>query len=142
MQVALQNSRAALIAASFAGVVFVSGCTSIAGPSEQPVAVSVTANGAPVADVSCVLTNPRGSWNVSAPGRVVIAKSSAPLEVKCEKIGVGVGSATLTASKSAIVAASVLAGGSVSGAVTGGAMTAASDDSYLYPTSVSVTLSK
>jgi hypothetical protein len=122
--------------------IFLFGCASIAGPSEQPVAVEVRSNGAEVRDVACTLTNSRGTWAVNAPGRVVITKSASPLQVRCEKRDVGSGSATLTSSKSALVAAAILTGGSASGSATGGAMTAASEDSYLYPTSVTVTLTK
>jgi hypothetical protein len=50
--------------------------------------------------------------------------------------------ATLISSKSALVAASLLTVGGVSGAATGATLTAFSKDSYLYSISAVVTLTK
>jgi len=121
-------------------LILLGGCASIAGPSEQPISVVVNSSSGEVKDVACTLSNSRGSWSLIAPGRTVVTKSASPMQVRCEKRDVGIGTITLTSSKSAIVAAAILGGGSVSGAATGGALTAASDDSFLYPTSVTVTL--
>lgn len=70
--------------------------------SYEHVAVAVTDANGPVAGAKCVLSNDKGSWNVSAPDTASIRRSSSDLKVECSKDGYEVASGTIPAGKTQI----------------------------------------
>jgi hypothetical protein len=60
-----------------------SGCASIVKGSSETIAIRTTpANGA-----VCTLSNGRGTWRVSAPGRVRVKRSADDMDVTCKSLG-------------------------------------------------------
>lgn len=71
----------------FAGVVIVcavvSGCASITRGSSQTVAITTP----PTTGALCSLNSAEGAWQVFSPGAVTVEKSSADIQIRCEKEG-------------------------------------------------------
>jgi len=64
-------------------------CGTVLDAPHQVVVVQAVQNHQEVFGVGCVLSNDVGRWFVTAPGRVTVRKSHAPLRVDCRKDGVG-----------------------------------------------------
>jgi hypothetical protein len=72
----------------------------------QTVALSVTdANGDKVANVTCTVTNDKGSWSGPADTELNVERSSKPLSVTCEQNGVIVASTTVESAPTEIAVA-------------------------------------
>ncbi len=102
--------------------VFVQGCASVGTPVTQVVRVETPG----CEEVSCTLSNDRGSWHLaSAPGAVTVTSSQSPLKVICRTAaGVQVIStmpSTVGDASAAGAVAGGVAGGTAVGAVFGAA---------------------
>lgn len=51
----------------------------------------------PDTGIHCTLTNDRGTWSLITPGEVIVARSSTPLKIRCDKPGYTVGAENVTA---------------------------------------------
>jgi len=72
-----------IVAVVAALAVTVSGCASIVKGSSETIAIrTVPTNGA-----VCTLSNGRGTWRVSAPGRVRVKRSADDMDVTCKALG-------------------------------------------------------
>lgn len=61
-----------------------SGCASIMTQGDQQIAVTTPM----VEAANCTLSNSRGNWAVTTPGRVEVVKSKTDLQIRCSKPGV------------------------------------------------------
>jgi hypothetical protein len=66
------------------------GCATISDTNQQLLTVHVISDNREIAGVGCVLSNDTGRWFTTAPGRVMVTTSKAPLAVSCGKAGEGV----------------------------------------------------
>jgi uncharacterized protein YceK len=60
-----------------------SGCASIIAGTTQTVNVSTT----PASGANCTLQNKEGSWTMSSPGPIKVARSKTNLDVRCTQAG-------------------------------------------------------
>lgn len=67
------------------------GCATLTGPEQQEVRVQTILDEREVAGAGCILSNDAGRWFVSAPGRVLVRRSSGKLTVECRKPGAASG---------------------------------------------------
>ena len=72
-----------ILAAMAALAVATSGCASIVKGSSETIAIRTV----PTAGAVCTLSNPRGKWRVTTPGRVKVKRSSDDMEVTCKALG-------------------------------------------------------
>lgn len=70
---------AALAAAAFPA------CATLFGSTEQTVMVQTVLDHQQVSGIGCVLSNDRGRWFVTSPGRATVRKSTQPLVVDCRR---------------------------------------------------------
>jgi len=97
------------IAAMAALAVAVSGCASIVRGSSETISIhSVPANGA-----VCTLSNPRGTWRVSTPGRVRVKRSAEDMDVTCIAPGYTDATGTISSDFETWTLGNVLIGGLV-----------------------------
>ncbi|MTW10777.1 hypothetical protein GM658_09185 [Pseudoduganella eburnea] len=73
-------SRIVLAALCAAGL---GACATIFDSAEQSVLVQTVLDHQQVSGIGCVLSNDRGRWFVTSPGRVTVHKSTQPLVVDC-----------------------------------------------------------
>jgi hypothetical protein len=66
------------------------GCATISDTNQQLLTVHVISDSREIGGVGCVLSNDSGRWFTTAPGRVMVTTSKAPLAVHCSKPGEGV----------------------------------------------------
>jgi len=66
------------------------GCATISDSNQQLLTVHVISDNREIGAVGCVLSNDMGRWFTTAPGRVMVTTSKAPLAVHCSKPGEGV----------------------------------------------------
>ena len=71
------------IAAIAALSVALSCCASIVRGSSQTIAITTPS----ATKAACTLTNPRGTWRVTSPGRVRVKRSKDDIDVTCTKPG-------------------------------------------------------
>ena len=73
------------VACMLGGAAFaLSGCASIITQGDQEVAVTTPM----IEAAECSLSNARGNWTVTTPGRVEVVKSKTDLQIRCSKTGV------------------------------------------------------
>ena len=65
------------------------GCATISDTNQQLLTVHVISDNREIGGVGCVLSNDSGRWFTTAPGRVLVTTSKAPLAVHCSKPGEG-----------------------------------------------------
>ncbi|QWD20694.1 SHOCT domain-containing protein [Polynucleobacter paneuropaeus] len=113
------------------------GCASITGSSNQPISVTTTHEGKPIAGAYCTLLNDKGTWYVSTPGSVVIHKSYDDLSATCKKEETHAGAATFKSESQGSVWGNVLAGGLI-----GYAVDASSGAGFSYPPTLNIEMIK
>lgn len=75
---------------------FAAGCASITGSEMQSIMVSTQEkSGAAVQKADCTLQGPKGTYKVTTPASVVVARSADDLQVECQKEGLAPGLAKL-----------------------------------------------
>jgi hypothetical protein len=76
--------------AAAAGLAALGGCATLTDDSpDQLLELHAVQENREVMGVGCVLSNKLGRWFVVAPGRVRVARYSAPLTVDCGREGIG-----------------------------------------------------
>ena len=96
----------ALVAALAASV---SGCASIVKGSSETIAISTL----PTSGAVCTLSNPRGRWQVTTPGRVKVKRSSHDMDVACKALGYGDATGTISSDFQTWTLGNLLIGGAV-----------------------------
>jgi hypothetical protein len=109
------------------------GCASITGSSNQPISVTSTYQGKPIAGANCTLINDKGTWYVTTPGSVVIHKSYDDLSATCKKEETHAGASTFKSESQGSVWGNVIAGG-----IIGYAVDASSGAGFSYPPTLNV----
>lgn len=61
------------------------GCATVSESPNQSVSVRTISNHREIGGVGCVLTNDKGRWFVTSPGRITIRRSVGALFVDCKK---------------------------------------------------------
>ncbi len=61
------------------------GCATLFDSTEQTVLVQTVLDHQQVSGIGCVLSNNKGRWFVTSPGRVTVQKSTEPLVVDCRR---------------------------------------------------------
>ncbi|MCE3264272.1 MAG: hypothetical protein K0R43_3351 [Pseudoduganella sp.] len=61
------------------------GCATLFDSNEQTVLVQTVLDHQQVSGIGCVLTNDKGRWFVTSPGRATVRKSTQPLVVDCRR---------------------------------------------------------
>lgn len=118
---------------SATALLILSGCASITGSKNQPVAVTGMCEGQPVTGASCTATNDKGVSYLTTPGTAFVSKSTADLSVSCTKGNSSSITSIVKSSSNTNIWGNVLLGGPIGAGVD--AMTGAGFD---YPPSVNV----
>src|SRR3982751_6604380 len=105
----MKTGKIAVVAAL---AVAVSGCASIVKGSSEAITIRTVPSGA-----VCTLSNPRGKWRVSTPGRVRVKRSSEDMDVTCRATGYTDASGTISSDFETWTLGNVLIGGLVGLAV-------------------------
>lgn len=67
--------------------ILTTGCATVTGGTTQNVSVKTQKDAADVAGADCVLSNSRGSWTVTTPGKVSVHRAQDDLNIRCSKDG-------------------------------------------------------
>jgi len=110
------------------------GCASITGSKNQPIAVTAICEAEQVQAANCTVTNDKGVIYVSTPGTAFVNKSTSDLTVSCTKDKVQSNPAIVKSSSNSSIWGNILLGGPIGAAVDAG--TGAGFD---YPNAVNVT---
>lgn len=100
------------IIAIAAAAVVLTGCASIAGEKMQSIAVQAIHDNKELAGIGCTLTNDAGSWFVTAPGSVLVHKSTGDLAIDCKRDDI-FGRQTLVSKSNGAVWGNILVGGGI-----------------------------
>lgn len=79
--------RIAVLLSSVGLTAVTTGCAVITGGVTQDVSVKTQKDAVEVAGADCVLTNSRGTYKVTTPGKVNVHRSKDDLSVQCSKKG-------------------------------------------------------
>src|SRR5471032_2987765 len=79
--------RTLIAIGAFAILGQLAGCATITESTEQQIVVQTVLDNREVVGVGCVLYNDVGKWFITAPGRVTVRKSAAPMRVDCKTDG-------------------------------------------------------
>lgn len=74
------------LAAPFTLCALLAGCATVSESPTQSVSVRTVSNHREVGGVGCILTNDKGRWFVTSPGRIAIRRSVGNLFVDCRKV--------------------------------------------------------
>jgi len=117
--------------------VFVTGCASITGSRNQPISVTTTHEGKPIAGAYCTLVNDKGTWYVNTPGSVMILKAYGDLSATCKKEETHAGVATFQSANEGAVWGNIVAGG-----IIGYAVDAGTGAGFSYPPTLNIEMIK
>jgi hypothetical protein len=98
-------------------VVALTGCASITGEKTQPLTIQTVLENKEVTGAGCTLANDAGKWFVTAPGSVMVHKSTGDMAVDCAKDPNIVGHETLVSKSNGTVWGNIVAGGLIGYAV-------------------------
>lgn len=87
--------RIAALLSSVGLTAMTTGCGTITGGTTQSVSVKTQKESVDVAGADCVLTNSKGSYEVTTPGTIKVHRAKDDLSVKCTKQGEPDGAATV-----------------------------------------------
>jgi hypothetical protein len=122
------------IFATFSALILATGCASITGSKNQPIAITAICEAEQVQAANCTVTNDKGVIYVSTPGTAFVNKSTSDLTVSCTKEKVQSNPVIVKSSSNASIWGNILLGGPIGAAVDAG--TGAGFD---YPNAVNVT---
>jgi hypothetical protein len=78
-------SRLSRVASAALAAAALGGCATLFGSAEQSVTLQTVLDHQQVSGIGCVLSNDKGRWFVTSPGRVTVQKSTQPLVVDCRR---------------------------------------------------------
>jgi hypothetical protein len=118
--------------------VLTTGCASVTGGTSETVSVKTQKDSVEVTGADCVLTNSKGSYKVTTPGKVDVHPASGDLTVKCTKDGEQDAVATFQSkTRKGTVAGNILMFGVV-GYLVAGPVDAATGAMFTYPESITM----
>ncbi|HEY7805116.1 MAG TPA: hypothetical protein VIC30_11890 [Orrella sp.] len=118
-------------------VVFLSGCASITGSTDQTISVQAKSAQGTVVEASCELDNDKGKWFVNSPGSTRISRSNEDLIVTCRDDDTTPGVVTVESRTKGSRAGNILFGGLI-----GVAIDHSSGAAYEYPTLIEVIMGR
>lgn len=90
------------------------GCASITGSDMQSIMVSAQEkSGTAVHKADCTLQGPKGTWKVTTPGSVIVARSADDIQVECRKDGMSPGLAKLISRAHGAMFGNIVFGGGI-----------------------------
>lgn len=133
----MKNLKISLAFLTLIGLLFLSGCASITGSRNQPISVTTTHEGRPIAGAYCTLVNDKGTWYVNTPGSVVVLKAYGDMSATCKREETHVGVATFQSANEGATWGNVLAGGLI-----GYAVDAGTGAGFSYPPTLNIEMIK
>jgi hypothetical protein len=114
------------------------GCATITGGTHQDVSVKTQKDSVDVAGANCVLTNSKGTWEVTTPGKVTVHRAKDDLSVKCAMDGAVDAVATVKSStRKGVVAGNAVMFGLV-GVIAAEGVDKSTGGAYAYPDDITV----
>ena len=113
--------------------VFMSGCATIVGGSNQPLSVQTQHKGTEVAGAACKLSNSKGTWFLTSPGSVIVNRAYGDLAVNCSHEKVPPGSMLVKSTTKALAFGNIIFGG-----VIGVGVDVATGSAYDYPSLITL----
>jgi len=104
------------------------GCASIVSGTDQVVSVETRENDLPSPGAKCKLSNSKGIYYVTTPGKVTVNRAYGDISLRCDKEGQEPGLATVKSTTKAMAFGNILFGGAI-----GVAVDAGSGAAYDYP---------
>jgi hypothetical protein len=106
----MKTIRIAALLSSVAFTAMTTGCATVTGGTTQNVSVKTQKAAAEIAGADCVLTNSKGSYEITTPGSVKVHRAKDDLSVKCTKTGESIATTTVQSStrKGAFVAGNLV----------------------------------
>jgi len=129
----MNGSRLLSLLAILAASLFLGGCASITGGTQQSVSVETRQEATQVSGAACELVNAKGKWFLTTPGSVQIQRSNDDLQVTCNKPGLEAGRASVTS-----IVKPGMVGNFFFGGIIGVAIDHASGAAYDYPNMIQV----
>lgn len=71
--------------AVFPALALLGGCATVSESPVQQLEVRAVLDYREIGGVGCILSNDVGRWNMIAPGRVTVTRSSQPMSISCKK---------------------------------------------------------
>jgi hypothetical protein len=114
------------------------GCATITDGTHQDVSVKTRKDSVDVAGANCVLTNSKGTWQVTTPGKVTVHRAKDDLSVKCTMDGAVDAVATVKSStrKGAVAGNAVMFG--LVGMIAAEGVDKSTGGAYVYPDDITV----
>lgn len=113
------------------------GCASITGSRNQPISVTTTHEGKPIAGAYCTLVNDKGTFYVNTPGTVTVLKAYGDMSATCKKEESHVGVSVFQSANEGAVWGNILAGGLI-----GYAVDASTGAGFSYPPTLNIEMIK
>ncbi|CAN0619220.1 conserved exported protein of unknown function [Burkholderia multivorans] len=122
----------------------VTGCATITGGTTQNVSVKTQKDAIDVVGAECVLSNSRGTYNVTTPGKANVHRAEDELSVQCTKDGESnaVTTGKPATRKGAYYAGNLIMFGIVGGGLIAGPIDRATGAKYAYPEDITVSFGK
>lgn len=79
------SSRLSQVAFAAIAAAALAGCATLFDSTEQSVTVQTVLDHQQVSGIGCLLSNDKGRWFVTSPGRATVTKSTWPLVVDCRR---------------------------------------------------------
>lgn len=135
----MKTIRIAALLSSVAFTAMTTGCATVTGGTTQNVSVKTQKAAAEIAGADCVLTNSKGSYEITTPGSVKVHRAKDDLSVKCTKTGESIATTTVQSStrKGAFVAGNLVMFGVV-GSLIATPIDHATGAQYTYPDDITV----
>ncbi|CAJ8618513.1 Uncharacterised protein [Burkholderia pseudomallei] len=137
----MKHGRITVLAASACFAVLTTGCATVTGGTTQTVSVKTQKNTVDVAGADCVLSNSRGTYKVTTPGKVTVHRAKDDLSVSCTMEGEAPALTSVKSSnRGGAMAANIVMFGI--GAVVTHGIDKATGGAYAYPDDIMVSFGK
>lgn len=140
----MNHWKIAFLTVSVSLAMLTTGCATVTGGTTQKVSVKTQKDAVDVAGADCVLSNSRGTYKVTTPGKVSVHRAEDDLNIKCTKDGEAEATTTAKSStrKGAYYAGNLIMFGIVGGALITGPIDRATGAKYAYPDDIIVPFGK
>ena len=116
-------------------MVSLTGCASIVNGQNQSLSVETRTAGNPVSGANCTLTNNKGVWYVTTPGTTTVNRSYEDLAVRCEKVSMEPGLASIKSTPKGMAFGNIIFGG-----IIGAGVDMSTGAAYDYPSLITVAM--
>ncbi|CAJ3336862.1 hypothetical protein [Burkholderia pseudomallei] len=137
----MKHGRITVLAASACFAVLTTGCATVTGGTTQTVSMKTQKDAVDIAGADCVLSNSKGTYKVTTPGKVSVHRAKDDLSVKCTKDGEADATTTVKSShRTGAMVGNILLLGVASFALEG--VDRADGAAYAYPDDIMVAFGK